>query len=237
MNINNLKKDDCVIVKEHNYKLISVSDIQDLPLEYPLEFVNFCHQNQLRPPHITTGNGRALSVMLKYKHHYWTRETCNQFVTKFKINTNDSIQLFNKHSQWGIQTNSGLERGKLYILYPYRLSNKHNMRKRFRFDGTSAQKNEEIEHIKTTINNDYLEVPNYLWQLGHKNPGSHDNSSNNLVLQPPIQGKYRDNYIFIDTITKFPTPRKLNYMIKNHEIDFTPEQIQSYLDIFSNLIH
>jgi hypothetical protein len=30
-----------------------------------------------------------------------------------------SIQLFNKHNQWGIQTNSGIERGKLYIVYPY----------------------------------------------------------------------------------------------------------------------
>lgn len=109
------------------------------------------------------------------------------------------------------------------------------MRKNFKFDGTEEQKNEEIDKIKSTINNDYLEVPNHLWQLGHKNPGSDDNSTCNLVLQPPIQGKYRDNYIFIDTLTKFPTPIKLDYMIKNKEIDFTQKQIKAYQTIFETL--
>ena len=56
----------------------------------------------------------------------------------------------------------------------------------------------EIEKIKSKIKSDYIESPNSQWQLGHKNPGSTDNSNVNLVLQPPIQGKYRDNYIFID---------------------------------------
>jgi hypothetical protein len=56
----------------------------------------------------------------------------------------------------------------------------------------------EINKIKSTIKADYIDVSNDLWQLGHKNPDSTDNSNKNLVLQPPIQGKYRDNYIFID---------------------------------------
>jgi hypothetical protein len=73
--------------------------------------------------------------MLTYKGNYWDRKTCDQFVEKFKIETKDSIQLFNKHNQCGIQTNSGIERGKLYIVHPYTLSNKHKMRKNFKFDG------------------------------------------------------------------------------------------------------
>jgi hypothetical protein len=55
------------------------------------------------------------------------------------------------------------------------------------------------------------------------------------VLQPPIQGKYRDNYIFIDTLTKFPTPNKLKDMLEKKEVEFTPEQIAAYKAIFDSL--
>ena len=109
------------------------------------------------------------------------------------------------------------------------------MRKNFNYDGTEEEKNEEINKIKSTIQHDYCDVPNSEWQLGHKNPGSTDNTKNNLVLQPPIQGKYRDNYIFIDTLTKFPMPNKLSGMIEQKEIEFTPEEIIKYKEIFDAL--
>lgn len=223
------------ILEPNDYKLINVDLITELPNEYPQEFNDFCLTNQLKPPNINTGNGKALSVMLKHKFNYWNRETCDTFVEKFNIVTKDSIQLFNKHNQWGIQTSSGAERGKLYIIYPYSLSNKHKMRKNFKFNGTEEEKNSEINKIKSTIKTDYVDVPNDLWQLGHKNPGTTDNSTDNLVLQPPIQGKYRDNYIFIDTLTKIPLPKKLENMIEKKEIEFTPEQILSYKEIFDKL--
>jgi hypothetical protein len=223
------------ILEPCDYELIDVDSITELPNEYPAEFNEFYLNNGLKPPNIDTGNGKALSVMLKYKFHYWNRVTCDKFAEKFDITTKDSIQLFNKHNQWGIQTNSGTERGKLYIVYPYCLSNKHKMRKNFKFSGTEEEKNNEIDKIKSTIKTDYIDVPNSLWQLGHKNPGSTDNSTDNLVLQPPIQGKYRDNYIFIDTLTKFPMPNKLEIMIEKKEIEFTPEQIKSYKEIFDKL--
>jgi len=218
-----------------NLTLIDVDKIDELPSEFPEEFTEFCRINDLKPPNITTGNGKALSVMITYKGNYWDRKTCDQFVEKFKIETKDSIQLFNKHNQWGIQTNSGIERGKLYIVYPYTLSNKHKMRKNFKFDGTDEEKNLEINKIKSTIKADYIDVGNDLWQLGHKNPASTDNSNGNLVLQPPIQGKYRDNYIFIDTLTKFPVPNKLEVMIERKEIEFSADQIIKYKEIFDKL--
>lgn len=223
-----------VILDPTDYELVDVDLINELPNEYPDEFNKFCLNNDLKPPNITTGNGKALSVMLKYRYCYWNRDVCDKFVEKFKINTKDSIQLFNKHNQWGIQTNSGTERGKLYIVYPYCLSNKSKMRKNFKFDGTEEQKNIEINKIKSTIKSDYVDVPNELWQLGHKNPGSTDNSNENLVLQPPIQGKYRDDYIFADTLTKFPTPNKIDLMIEKKEIEITPEQMMSFIQIFYN---
>jgi len=215
--------------------LIDIDIITELPLEFPEEFNEFCLENDLKPPCITTGNGKALSVMLRYPNYYWDRITCDKFVEKFNIKTKDSIQLFNKHNQWGIQTNSGKERGKLYIIYPYALSNKHKMRKNFKFSGNDEEKNIEIDKIKATIKTDYIDVDNTLWQLGHKNPSSTDNSSINLVLQPPIQGKYRDNYIFIDTLTKIPVPNKLDTMIKKKEIEFTKEQVIAYKEIFDKL--
>ena len=222
-------------MNSENLTLIDVDKIDDLPSEFPEEFTEFCRINDLKPPNITTGNGKALSVMITYKGNYWDRKTCDQFVEKFKIETKDSIQLFNKHNQWGIQTNSGIERGKLYIVYPYTLSNKHKMRKNFKFDGTNEEKDLEINKIKSTIKADYIDVGNDLWQLGHKNPASTDNSNDNLVLQPPIQGKYRDSYIFIDTLTKFPVPNKLEVMIERKEIEFSVDQIIKYKEIFDKL--
>lgn len=222
-------------LKPCNLKLIDIDIINDLPNEYPDEFNEFCLKNDLKQPKLSTGNGKALSVMLKYNSCYWNRNTCDSFAKKFDINTKDSIQLFNKHNQMGIQTSSGTERGKLYIVYPYRLSNKHEMRKGFKFNGSEEEKSIEIDKIKSTISVDYIDIPNSKWQLGHKNPGSTDDSSKNLILQPPIQGKYRDNYIFIDTLTKFPTPKKLEQMIVKKEIEFTTEQIIYYKEIFDKL--
>ena len=217
------------------YELINIDDITEIPSEYPDEFKEFCLTNDLKPPNISTGNGKALAAMLKYPNFYWDRETCDAFVKKFNIITKDSIQLFNKHNQWGIQTNSGRERGKSYIVYPYCLSNKHKMRKNFNFNGSQEEKNSEIDKIKSTIKADYIDVPNALWQLGHKNPGSIDNSTTNLVLQPPIQGKYRDDYIFIDSLTKFPMPNKLESMIEKKEIEFTREELSAYKALFDKL--
>ena len=109
------------------------------------------------------------------------------------------------------------------------------MRKNFEYDGTEAQKNIEINNIKSTIKADYIDVPNEQWQLGHKNPGSTNNTSTNLILQPPIQGKYRDNYIFIDTLTKMPVPSKLKSMIDLKEIELTDEQIDEYMIVLRAL--
>ena len=215
--------------------LIDIDSISKIPDSYPDEFNDFCRINNLNPPKINSGNGKALAVMLANPSSYFDREACEKYCNKFNIRNSDSIQLFNKHNQWGIQTNSGTERGKNYIVYPYCLSKKHKMRKNFNFDGTEEEKNNEINKIKSSIQSDYIDVENSEWQLGHKNPDSEDNTSSNLVLQPPIQGKYRDNYIFIDTITKFPVPKKMKTMIEKGEINLSNDQIIGYKEIFDKL--
>ena len=218
------------------YTKINIEEVSEL-LPYPLDFLEFCRANDLHPPKLSSGNGKALSAMLHNPCRYWDRQTCDQFCSKFAVETKDSIQLFNKHSQWGIKTNSGSERGKLYIVYPYATSNKHKMRKDFKFNGTVEEKNAEIEKIKSTIAYDYVDVPNEQWQLGHKNPGSTDNSSCNLVLQPPIQAKYKDDYVFFDTLTKMPLAKKLATLVESGEVTFSEEQLTDYIKLFQSMLH
>ena len=94
-NMTKLSTTQCV------YNLINIDLITELPNKYPDEFNEFCLNEGLKPPNIRTGNGKALAAMLKYPHCYWDRVKCDEFVKKFNITTKDSIQLFNKHNQWG----------------------------------------------------------------------------------------------------------------------------------------
>lgn len=223
-----------------NYSPMLLSEIDEMDsyfeFVYPIEFESFCLENDLKPPKIQSGNGKALSAMLQYPNKYWDRKACDAFVKKYDIPTKDSIQLFNKHSQWGIKTNSDEHvKGKLYIVQPFSQSNKHKMRKSFKFDGTQQEKESEISKIKSTIQEDYIHIPHDQWQLGHKNPGSTDNSTNNLILQPPIQAKYKDDYLFFDTLTKMPLPNKLERLLDRKEITLTQDQIEDYMKLFMKL--
>lgn len=217
-----------------HYTEIDISEIKSIPDDYPKEFVQFCIKHKIKLPKKTTMTGKALLVMLVFRFRYFTREKCNEFVKKFKIPTKDSIQLFNKFAQKGIQTNSGMYINKYFIVYPYRLSSKCNLRKNCKYDGTFESKYQEIEKIKKTIFEDYINVPNDKWHIGHKNPHL-DGSLSNLILQPPIQAKYRDHYIFTDSLTKIPVANKLKSMIEKKEIVFSQTQIYEYLRLFISL--
>jgi len=221
-------------IDAENIELIDVSAIDESTLQsYPDWFILWIEQNNLAPPKVSSNNGKALACMLHHPGKHFNRETCDEWCIKFKILTDDCIQLFNKHEQWGLQT--GRVRGKYYIPFPLKLSNKHKMRKNFQWDGTEEHKNIEVDKIKSTIQADYVDFPNDQWQLGHKNPESTDNSMNNLVLQPPIQAKYRDNFIFIDTLTKMPGPSQLKKSCENGDINLTDEQIYEYKKMFNEL--
>ena len=201
---------------------INIDDITEINSEYPQEFIEFYTKNNLTLYGNTSNQGKALSLMLHNPDKYFTREDCDKVFEKFGIKSNDSIQAFNKHEQKGIITSS--QKGLYYIPVPYQLSSKHKMRKDFKFDGTDEERNCEIDRIKSTISHDYIEVPNELWQLGHKNPECCDNTSANLVLQPPIQQKYRDRYIFLDTLTKIPTPKTFIEMNEAGNCPFSEQQ-------------
>lgn len=205
-----------------NRSLINIDSISTLYSDYPEDFINWCKLNKIKLPSIKSANGFALACMLHNPDSYFKREECSKIMEKFNFKTNDSIQLFNKTDQWGLY--SSKERGIYYIPIPYRLSPKKDMRMNFTFDGTDEDKNNKINLIKQNIKEDYLDIQNSEWQLGHKNPNSGDNSNDNLVLQPPIQAKYRDDFIFIDTLTKIPTPEKFIKDDKNKKSYYTIEQ-------------
>ena len=213
---------------EINCNDLKLEDLQ----EYPDELIQFFKENNLKLPKVTSGNGLALCAMVKNPNKYFTRHSCDKFAKLMNLPNTDSIQLFNKQEQRGIKQSD--EKGKYYIKYPYQLSNKSAMRKDFKFDGSEKEKNEEINKIKSHITNNYIDIQNSEWQLGHKNPDLTDNTNNNLVLQPPIQAKYRDNYIFIDTLTKMPTPKKLKNMLKKKEIEFSSNQINDYIKLLQS---
>lgn len=203
---------------------INIDEIsEDFQIGFHRDLIDFAKEHDIKLPKLTSGNGMALSVMSHNPNKYWTRSDTDKFVEKYQQDTKDSIQLFNKHEQRGLKSSS--ERGKNYLVFPYELSKKHLMRKDFKYDGTEVQKFEEINKLKSTIQHDYIDVPNENWELGHKNPDTTDNSSNNLVLQPPIQGKYRDNYIFLDPLTKIPTPKKCISDVKSGNSPYTTEQL------------
>ena len=135
---------------------IKVENIQLQGKSYPESFLTFCHKNSLKPPHITSGRGKALLAMLLNPAYYFTRKTCDAFCKHFQIKTSDSIQLFNKHEQWGISQSK--EKGKYYIPYPFEISNKVSMRYNFTFDGTDEEKKKAIDNIKNNIQSDYIDV-------------------------------------------------------------------------------
>ncbi len=217
-----------------NRTKIDIYNDLDLELDdYPEEFKEYCKKHYLKPPRIKSLKGKAACAMLLTPNKYWDRDSATALFKKINMRTKDSIQHFNKNSQWGIGTST--TKGKYYISYPYQLSHKNKMRKNFKFDGTNEEKNDAIDKIKEEILCDYVNIPNKKWQLGHKNPDSHDNTSKNLILQPPIQGRYRDNYIFIDTLTKIPTPKKIISMYEQNKCPYNKQQLTALKDWLNSI--
>tara|TARA_X000000368_G_scaffold393864_1_gene359912 strand:- start:229 stop:900 length:672 start_codon:yes stop_codon:yes gene_type:complete len=201
---------------------------------FPQDFTEFAEKNGLsKALNNKSANGKALAALVNTREYYWTPPDCEEFCKKFNIKSRDSIQLFNKKPQDGFEMIG--KRGRYAIKYPYEVSNKKAMRLNFVYDGSEEQKNKRINKIKQNIKEDYIDISNNKWQLGHKNPDTTDSTNKNLVLQPPIQAKYRDDYIFIDTLTKIPTPKKLKKLIDQGESPYTKEQLRYLRDILINL--
>ena len=73
------------------YTLINVSEIDKFP-EYPINF-KILYRKRIETSNITTGNGKALSVMLRIKLVIGIDKPAMHLFKKFDIPTRDSIQL------------------------------------------------------------------------------------------------------------------------------------------------
>jgi hypothetical protein len=209
---------------------ISINKIEKPYEDYPKEFYDWCKINNITKfPNIKknklSAGAQGLALLLHNKNQYVKRDDLNEFFNKLEIDTRDSIQSVNKTEQWGLKR--GESSKKYWIPHPYQLGIKHLLRTKIE---DYADKDSLVNAIKLNIKNDYLDIPNDKWQLGHKNPDEpNTDDKENIVLQPPIQQKYRDKYIFIDSMTKIPTPK---YLIKNN---FRPYNEKQQMELYMAL--
>lgn len=209
---------------------ISINKIEKPFDDYPKEFYEWCQANKItKYPNIKknklSAGAQGLALLLHNKNQYVRRDDLNDFFKKLDIETKDSIQSVNKTEQWGLKRGDSSK--KYWIPYPYQLGIKHLLRTKIE---DYEDKDSLVNAIKLNIKNDYLDVPNDKWQLGHKNPDEpNTDDKDNIVLQPPIQQKYRDKYIFIDSMTKIPTPK---YLVQNN---FNPYNEKQQREIYEAL--
>ena len=208
-------------------ELINIDNIKKIHLCYSDEMKKFTEDNGIKLPGIKSMKCMAYSVMSHFPDNYFDRDTCTSLYKKFEMPTRDSIQHFNKIEQDGFVKDLG--KGKYCIKYPYEVSNKWKMRGGFEYNGSEESKNKIINQIKKDIQQDYIDIPNNLWQEGHKHPDNGDNDFNrNGVFQPPIQAKYKDRYIFFDTLTKTPTVKQHIRLLEKGKSPYTDEELKTW---------
>lgn len=134
----------------------------------------------------------------------------------------DAIQLVNKTGQWGLvhQSLAG-EAGNTY----YRLDKpfgfkKYNRKSQGRISIGSLTREEQIARQKAFFLENWVNVPDEKWQVGHADP--RDPSS--VFMQPPLQASYRDRYLW-DPATGLPLAPTVDELIRNRQRYYSTEDI------------
>lgn len=222
--------------KQTQTTLIDVSKITPDMLIYSQEILEFekNHKGQCKLPGNKSKKGVAYAAMSNNLQNHFDIERAEELLIMAGHTKTAPHQAFRHMIQDGFAKRK-LGNGLYAFVYPYEISGKYKMRKGFKYNGSEEEKNKHIELIKKDIQKNYIDIPNEKWQLGHKNPDTDDSSNSNLVLQPPIQGRYRDDYIFLDTLTKSPTPKKFIRDIKNGKSPYTKQQLKDMRDYLLTL--
>jgi hypothetical protein len=140
---------------------------------------------------------------------WWDRKDMEAALKKHNKWSNDVIQPINKTEQWGLKNPTKDGRNRYRFEYPFIYVATH-VEKRKVQKVNPEDKKKQIELIKENIKKDYIDVPIDKWQLGHRNPDLPDGTPDNLVWQPPIQGKFRDRFVFDPLgLMKYPTPKEI----------------------------
>lgn len=207
--------------------IIDINQTFNIQTSYDKDFVKFCEKYNIKLPRIASMKGQIIALLTnkENRNKYVNRKILDKILSDLGKYSKDSIQLINKTDQWGLvyeTDNTKKKRDVHYkIPFPFKYTNIH-VEKRKNFTGHFKDKdarNKAIDAEKNHIRKYYLDVPNDKWELGHKDANKNDNSESNLILQPPIQGKYKDKYIFFDVLTRMPSGKELVKDIKrkNHK--------------------
>lgn len=217
----------------NNRKMIIIDNDKFIG-KYSTEFIEFCKENKIKIPKIKSRKGQAIALLTKKENlnKYIDRENLTKFFNNQNMKSSDPIQCINKTDQWGLVGKT--EEKKYYTIpYPFQYTDLH-IKKR-KFNKISGDKDEMIDNTKKYLMENYIDIANDKWQKGHKNPDIDDNSEENLVYQPPIQGKFRNRFKF-DSIglLKIPTSSEL---IENFDIYYTIEEQQNISNNLNKKFH
>ena len=158
---------------------------------YPSDLVEICDKNQVRLPKVESLRGQAIALMTQPEirgEYYVTREDTSIFFKQIGMQTDDSIQPFNKDI--GLKKKN--MKGKYCIEYPFQVVKTHIQKRKDA--AISGNRDEKIEVVKGFWRENLLDVPNEQWQEGHLDPTIPDATDDNLAFQPPLQARYRNRF-------------------------------------------
>ena len=145
--------------------------------EYDQELIDFYQRNGKKLPSLQTGLGMALAWLsqpdMRGGIRWIDRVMAEEFFRENGHSSGDAIQAFNKPGG----STPGL---KL-------------LKKTYSVD-VHDRLTQELSHIKWSIEH-ILDQPVRDWQIGHLD-ATKGNHPSNLYYQPPIQARFRDNYVF-----------------------------------------
>lgn len=188
---------------------------------YSTDFLSWLKQNEKkfgakRPPKVSSKSGQIVALLTDEKHRnlYFSRNLLEFFLNKINMKSKDAIQLINKSEQYGLKNDRPTIDGELHyaVPHPFTFISTHITARSGSID--RSNQNKCVQRLKQWITQNYIEVPNHKWQSGHRDPLLNV-SDNNIVWQPPIQARFRDNYKFDEQgLTKWPT---VKYLIQDFD--------------------
>ena len=211
------------INKEEKKCCVNIKKKFEKPTEYDEDFKSFCKKYKIKLSRLSSMKGMVIAILTnkENRNKYVNRDILEKIMKDLEKYSKDVIQLINKTDQWGLvyETDSSKKKHDVHyrIPYPFRYTSVH-VEKRKDFTGHFQDKdarNKAINAQKEHIKNYYIDVPNDKWELGHKDANKKDNTDKNLIIQPPIQGKYKDKFIFFDALTRMPSGKELSKDIKS----------------------
>jgi len=186
---------------------------------YPVELFEFC-KGKIKLPKLVSLRGQAIALMAQPENRgqrFLTREDTAVFFTQIGIQTDDSIQPFNK--DFGLKKIEA--KGKYCLEYPFNLNTTHIQKR----TGAkiSGDRDEKIEQVKSWWRANLVDVPNADWQIGHLDPTIPVATETNLAFQPPLQARYRDRFKW-DPLFHTMWPTAKCELIPNFDHYYTEEE-------------